>query len=81
MISCHQHDYIEISCVYRYLIRLTLRSGSKLDGIAIDTQLNDKQEECIKVDVDGVDQLIVLDSIHKMEVLTENPHFNQVIFD
>ena len=81
MISCHQHDYIEIACLYQYPIRLTLRSGDKLEGIALDTQTNDQHEECIKVDTDGASQLIVLDTIAKMEALVENPNFQLVTFD
>ena len=37
MISCHQHDYIEIACLYRLRLRLTLIDGVSLEGQALDT--------------------------------------------
>ena len=82
MISCEQHDYVEIACMYHYLIKLTLNSGSEFEGVAVDVKRNDIKEECIKVRVDSEECLIVLDSVSKMEVLEpiENPHFKVVVF-
>jgi len=80
MISCNQHDYIEIVCMYRYLIKLTLKSGDIIQGIAVDTQRNDNRAECIKVDVEGVEQLVVLEEIKILEVVVENPHLQKVTF-
>lgn len=78
MISCDQHDYIEIVCIFKYPIKLTLLSGSIIKGIAKDTQLNECREECIKVTLDNLDQLIVLDNISLLEVCIENPHFKRL---
>ena len=80
MMTCHEYDYIEIVCMQRYPIRLTLKTGDILEGIAFDTQLNQAREECIKVKVDDVTQWIVLDSLSKLEVCVANPHFTQVSF-
>lgn len=80
MISCNDHDYIEIACMYRYPIRLTLRSDSIVDGIALDTQRNENKEECIKIDCDGSEKLVVLENISTIEVRVENPHFTKVSF-
>ena len=80
MISCEHHDNIEIVCMYSYRIRLTLGSGEKLEGIAVDTGRNQSREECIKIRDESSDHLVVLDSITIMEVLVENPHFNIVSF-
>lgn len=81
MISCNQHDYIEIVCMYRYPIKLTLRSGDIIQGIALDTQRNDQRDECIKIDIKGVEQLVVLQEIKMLEVIVENSHFRFVEFD
>ena len=80
MISCEQHDYVEIACMYNYLIKLSLNSGDELEGIALDVKRNENREECVKVKVDNTDVLVVLDSVSKMEVLVDNPHFKVVIF-
>ena len=85
MISCDLHDCVEIVCMYRYPIRLILNPSAKDNsvfyGIACDTARNNIGEECIKISVDGVEKLIVLDEVAKMEVLVDNPHFQQIIFN
>tara|TARA_R110000868_G_scaffold79179_1_gene225440 strand:- start:258 stop:503 length:246 start_codon:yes stop_codon:yes gene_type:complete len=80
MISCEQHDYIEIVCIYNYRVKLTLDSGTELEGAALDTGRNKNSEECIKIRDGSADNLVALDSITKMEVLVENPHFKIVNF-
>lgn len=81
MISCSEYDYIEIVCIYRYPVRLTLKSGEIIEAVALDTQRNSSRQECIKVGREDEDSmLIVLDSIVKMEVCVENPHFKEITF-
>lgn len=80
MISCNQHDYIEIVCMYHYPIKLTLKSGDIIEGIALDTQRNDQRDECIKIAMECVEQLVVLEEIKILEVSVENPHLQKVTF-
>ncbi|MEP0071113.1 MAG: Rho-binding antiterminator [Marinomonas sp.] len=80
MIRCHEYDLIEIVCMHRYLIRLTMKTGEVLEGIAMDTQRNEMREECIKMKVDDLEQLVVLDHLFKLKVCVENPHFSEAIF-
>lgn len=80
MISCNQHDYIEIVCVYHYPIQLTLKSGEVIQGVAIDTAQNENRNECIKIDTDGIQRLVVLDEIRLLEIKQENPHVQKIIF-
>lgn len=80
MISCEQHDYIEIACLYNYRVRLTLDSGDRLEGVAVDTVRNHDQEECIKIRDGSSEHLVVLDSVTTMEALIENSHFKVISF-
>jgi len=80
MISCNQHDYIEIVCMYRYPLKLTLKSGDIIEGIAADTQRNEQGVECIEVEIKRVAQLVVLEEIKVLEVEVENPHLQKVTF-
>jgi Rho-binding antiterminator len=80
MISCDKHDYVEIACMYNYLIKLTLNSGDEIKGVAFDVKLNENREECLNIKVNNIDSLVVLDSVSKMEVLVDNPHFKVVTF-
>jgi len=80
MISCNEYDYVEIVCMYRYPVKITLKTGAVIEGIALDTQYNDDRKECIKVDVDDSETLITLAGIAMLEVGIENPHLQQISF-
>jgi Rho-binding antiterminator len=80
MINCDQHDYIEIVCMYRYPVKLTMKSDEIIQGTAVDTQQNNNREECIKLNIDGTERLIVLSEIKKLEVTEDNPHVQVVVF-
>lgn len=80
MISCEHHDYVEIVCTFNYPIKLTMKSGLIMKGIAQDTALNESRAECIKVKIEDEECLVVLDDIQVMEVSVDNPHFKSVSF-
>ena len=80
MVTCDQTDYIEIACMFRYPVRLTLKSGAAIECTALDTARNESREECIKVLIKDNEQLVTLDDLAKMQVLVENPHFLEVSF-
>lgn len=80
MMSCDQHDYIEIACTFRYPVRLTLKSGEIVEGKALDTQRNEARQECLKLSVAGEETLVVLDEISRMVACADNPHFQTVSF-
>ena len=81
MISCDQHDSIAIACTFQYPIKLTMKDGRVHQGVALDTKLNENKLECIKVDQNGSEVLIILDSISRMDVCIQNPHFQSVSFE
>lgn len=81
MMSCEQHDYVEIACLYRYPIILTLISGENVNGIAIDTARNEDKAECIQILAENVARLVPLASITRMKATVNNPHFTTVAFN
>ncbi|MGY2575416.1 Rho-binding antiterminator [Vibrio sp. C8] len=81
MISCGNYDYIEIVCLFKYPIEITLKSGDVVSGKSLDTVKNNLGEECIKLFIQDSELLVVLDSIAKMKVTMDNPHFQEVAFD
>jgi Rho-binding antiterminator len=66
--------------MYRYPIKITLKTGTVIEGVALDTQYNDDRKECIKVDVDDSETLIILAGVAMLEVGIENPHFQKISF-
>lgn len=81
MISCAQHDYVEIACMYKLPVILTLRSGEELEGVAMDTVSNQDRAECLKLKTGNNEQLVVLDQILRMVATKPNSHFEKVDFD
>lgn len=80
MIKCAEYDYVEIACLYHYPVRLVMKDGGVNEGIAKDTARNIQKEECMVLDVDGEEVLVVLDNVTSMKVLADNPHFSEVTF-
>lgn len=80
MISCSDYDYIEIVCMFRYPVVLTLKSGDKVQGTAIDTVRNDNKEECVLLETLNGASYVLLDSIVQLEVSVDNPHFDKKTF-
>ncbi|WP_242603191.1 Rho-binding antiterminator [Marinomonas sp. MED121] len=81
MMTCEQHDYIELACVYLYEINLTLRNGDQVKGQALDTLYNDDKEACLCIKQGEEVKLVVLDQIVGMRACQENPHFHHILFD
>lgn len=80
MISCDRHDYIEIACMYRYPVVITLKDGNTISGTAIDTVFNESRDECLKLKVSEEEVLVVLDHMKTLEVSIDNPNFKRVSF-
>lgn len=75
-ISCDLHDYLEIACLYGYRVRLTLKDRKTLEGKAIDTITTAEKREYLIIG----DQWIELNRIKKLQVLTANAKFSEVVF-
>lgn len=80
MISCHEYDYIEIACMYRYEVKICLMDNTEITGIALDTTRNEKKQECLKLSIKEETKLIVLDHVASLTALTKNLHFETVNF-
>ena len=80
VIACQIHDYIEIACLYGYRVKLILKDGASLEGRAIDIFTSPEKREFLLIDK-GRQQPIELNQVHKMEVLTANAQFKEVILD
>ena len=78
--NCNEYDYIEIACLYQYPIKLTTKIGDIFHCKALDTQYNQNREECIKVNIEGDEQLIILNDLSTLEICIKNPHFTLVSF-
>jgi Rho-binding antiterminator len=75
-ISCDAHDYFEIVCMRRNLIKVTTKDNKKYHGIAIDIKLVEKQEY-LQIS-DGIKtHNVALITVKRLEALeNSNAHHN-----
>jgi Rho-binding antiterminator len=78
MIKCDIHDYVEIACLYKIEVLLTLHSGEEITGVASTTSINSDKHEMLVITQGEDTQGVVLDMIKNMRALTSNPHFSSV---
>ena len=78
MISCASHDFVEIACLYRFEVKLVLKNGQILHGIACQTTYNEAREECILLETETGSEAVVLEQVTSMEAVTSNPHFVKI---
>ncbi|NVK37817.1 MAG: Rho-binding antiterminator [Gammaproteobacteria bacterium] len=84
VISCAKYDYFEIACIHHYEVELTLKSGELVSGIAQNVKTvrhQDERKEILEITHDNKNIEVELIQICKLNVLTDNPHFNEVILD
>lgn len=79
-ISCELHDFVEVVCMYGYRLKLFLKDGQIIEGKAIDIINSAEKRECLIIDNDGKQQIELI-RLARMEVLTPNAKFREVIFD
>lgn len=79
-ISCELHDYLEIACMYGYRVKLTLKDHQTIEGKALDTLTASDKQEYLVIDNGHAQQKIELNQLAKMQALTPNAKFTEVIF-
>ena len=78
-ISCDLHDFVEVACMYGYRLRLILKNDQIIEGKAIDIVNSPEKNEYLVIDSDTRQQIELI-RLAKMEVLTPNAKFSEVIF-
>lgn len=78
-ISCELHDFVEVACMYGYQLKLILKNNQIVEGKALDIVTSPKKRECLVIDSDEIQQ-VELTQLVKMQVLTPNAKFSEVIF-
>ncbi|SET31715.1 transcriptional antiterminator, Rof [Nitrosomonas marina] len=79
VIACELHDYVEVACMYGYQLKLTLKDGQIMEGKAVDITQSADQREMLIID-NGEQQHIDLMALSRMQVLTPNAKFVEVVF-
>ncbi len=81
-ISCNDHDYIEIACMYRYDLKLVLGSGEIVDAKAITTSTRKNEfgfpVEYLVVESNIATIDIPLNEIIKIETKSSSARFQSI---
>ena len=78
-IDCTHHDYLEVACVAKIPVEITLTDSETVSGLPIDVLHEDGAERLVIRNQDGAAR-IRLDRIATMQALIDNPHFRLVDF-
>lgn len=81
MISCANHDYVEIACMYGFELKLVFKNGHIVQGKACQTAYNENREECIVLETERGNEKIVLEQLASMEAVSKNRHFQKIEFE
>lgn len=81
-IDCNLHDYIEVACLYKIEVILTLTNGNKLLGIPMTTRSIKVGGEFLEFNEKALNRhtTINLLSIKSMKAISPNVHFDEVLF-
>lgn len=80
MVTCSQYDFIEIACMFKLPVEITLKNGETHQGSAFDTGYDMERQECLFLDVAGERTSFPTEQLIAMRALTENPHFSEITF-
>jgi Rho-binding antiterminator len=81
-IKCETYDYIEIICLYRYLVKLTLTDGTNILG-QFDRTLHVTRDQQKQEAIAGINQQqqtveVILTDIKSIDVLSKNSSFTHI---
>ena len=80
VLSCDKHDYLEIICMFHYLVKVTEKTGTVIEGKAVDVQITDEKQEALLIQSLDDETLIATDNIATIDVLTPGARFKQIVF-
>ena len=80
LIACHVHDYIEIACLYRFEVELTLTDDRVIVARAETTRSDKNRREYLVVSRLGNLEEIEMSGIIRMRATKPNPHFDEISF-
>ena len=78
MFSCEQHDYLEIACMFKYLVDIQLKDTQHVYGRAITTRVRAGREYLV-VDNQGESLEVEMTHMHSLKVLTQGARFTELV--
>ena len=76
--DCSIRDHFEATVSLHYQVKVTLRSGTQISGVATNLRSNKDRNECLELSTDQGLKLIEIDEIVSVEVTSPNPRFSSI---
>jgi Rho-binding antiterminator len=84
-IACADYDYIEIMCLYRYRVNITMKDLRQFQGQLFNTRLMEvqgiKHEAIIGIDIHQLPLALLLSEIMTIDILDEEAKFNRLTLE
>jgi len=82
ILNCDLHDYLEIACLFKFTVELTVDNNERYIGIPISTRVHSDSAEYLDFTLDKSTKKISIPllSLQRMTALSYNPHFSSVLF-
>lgn len=77
-LDCGVVDNLELACMHRFELAVTLHDGDMVDGKAKNLASNDHHQECLILETHTGDKSIILAEAKKAEALTPNDYFTEL---
>jgi Rho-binding antiterminator len=77
-LDCDVVDNLELACLHRYELAITMNDGEQIEGKARNLISNDTHQECLILDSHGAERALILADAKKARALTENDYFTEL---
>lgn len=83
ILHCDLHDYLEIACLYKIEVTITLLNNSCYSGKLLTTGVNKATGEFITISLGENNDImnIAMMSLKSMQPHSKNIHFDHVVFN
>lgn len=79
-LSCESHDYLEIVCMFHYMLKVMDKNGQVFKGKASDVRIDDENTEVLVLQEIASEMHIPTIEIASINVLTPNARFQKIMF-
>ncbi|WP_292441282.1 Rho-binding antiterminator [Methylophaga sp.] len=77
-LDCGVVDNLELACLHRYDLAVTMNNGEQFEGKARNLTTNGERQECLILDTHGGERTIILADAKTASALTENDYFTEL---
>jgi Rho-binding antiterminator len=81
ILKCDLHDYLEIACLFKIEVEITLIDATQVIGLPITTTIDSDRNECLVMIINNKKRLIQTNVLDQMRAMVANQHFDIIKFN